>query len=74
MLQAYQQIVLDEGSLKYVVINTHGDYSSAIDSRSQLHQHLVSFRVMELILNGIPNVVVNLDDILLTGSTHWRKY
>jgi len=68
--QAYQQIPLEEGSRKYVVINTH---------RGLFQYNRLPFgvalapgvfqRVMESLLGGVPNVVVYLDDILVTGVT-----
>lgn len=69
--QAYQQIVLDEESRKYVTINTHkGLYKVnrlpyGVSSSAGIFQ-----RVMENLLQGIPNVVVRVDDILVTGPTN----
>ena len=69
MSQAYQQLCLDEDLKKYVVINT---------SKGLFRYNCLPFgislalgifqRVMESLLNGIPKVVVYLDDILITGS------
>ena len=70
MSQAYQQIPLEEESRKYVVINTHRglfQYNRlpfGVSSAPGVFQ-----RVMESLLNGIPHVVVYLDDILVTGPT-----
>ena len=68
MSQAYQQIPLEENSKKFVVINTHRglfQYNRlpfGVSSAPGVFQ-----RVMESILSGIPNVVVYIDDILVTG-------
>ncbi|CAC5379673.1 unnamed protein product [Mytilus coruscus] len=68
--QAYQQIVLDEESRKYVTINTHkGLYQYnrlpfGVSSAPGIFQ-----RTMENLLQGIPRVVVRVDDILITGSS-----
>ncbi|CAC5392622.1 unnamed protein product [Mytilus coruscus] len=68
--QAYQQIVLDEESRKYVTINTHkGLYQYnrlpfGVSSTPGIFQ-----RTMENLLQGIPRVVVRVDDILITGSS-----
>ena len=70
MSQAYQQVELDEDSRKYVTINTykglfqHNRLPFGISSAPGIFQ-----RVMESILNGIPNVVVYLDDILVSGPS-----
>ena len=68
--QAYQQLLLDDESKQYVVINTHKGlfrYTRlpyGISSAPGIFQ-----RVMESVLQGIPKVVVYLDDILITGET-----
>ena len=67
--QAYNQIVLDEESRKYVVINTHkGLYRFnrlpfGVASAPGIFQ-----RVMENLLRDIPHVTVYLDDVLVTGK------
>ena len=68
LYQAYQQVELEEESRKYVVINTHQglfEYTRlpfGVSSAPGIFQ-----RVMESLLRGIINVVVYLDDILITG-------
>ena len=68
--QAYQQISLEEDSKKFVVVNTHkGLYQYnrllyGISSAPGIFQ-----RTMECLLQGIPHVVVYLNDILITGQT-----
>ena len=70
MSQAYQQLVLDEESREYVVINTHrglfryNRLPFGVSSAPGIFQ-----RVMESVLRGIPGVVVYLDDILITSPT-----
>ena len=69
MSQAYQQLLLDEESRKYVVINTHKglfQYTRlpfGVSSAPAIFQ-----RVIEGLLQGIPHVTVYLDDILITGK------
>ena len=70
MSQAYQQLCLDDDPKKYVVINTskglfrYNRLPFGISSAPGIFQ-----RVIEGLLQGIPKVVVYLDDILITGST-----
>ena len=70
MSQAYQQILLEEDSKKYVVINTHrglfryNRLPFGVSSAPGIFQ-----RVMECLLKGIPGVIVYLDDILVTGPS-----
>ena len=69
MSQAYQQICLDDESKKYVVINA----SKGLFQYNRLPFGISSVpgifqRVMENILQGVPKVVVYLDDILITGE------
>ncbi len=67
---AYQQIELDDNSKQFTVINTHKGlfrYSQlpfGISSASAIFQ-----RVMETLFQDIPNVVVYLDDVLISGKT-----
>ena len=67
---AYQQLPLDEGSKKYVVINTHKGLFRftrlpfGISSAPGIFQ-----RVIEGILKDIPRVGCYLDDILVTGDS-----
>ena len=69
MSQAYQQLLLDEDSKKYTTINTHkGLYQYnrlpfGVSSAPGIFQ-----RTMENLLQGIPHVVVRVDDILVSGK------
>ena len=68
--QAYQQLPLADKSKQYVVINTHKGlfrYTRlpfGVSSAPGIFQ-----RVMENVLQGIQNVIVYLDDILLSSAT-----
>ena len=66
---AYSQIVLDEESRKYVVINTY----KGLYHFNQLPFRVASApgifqRVMENLLHDIPSVIVSLDNVLVTGK------
>jgi hypothetical protein len=69
MSQAYQQLELDDESKKFTTINTHkglfqyNRLAFGISSAPGIFQ-----RTMENLLQGIPCVVVRLDDILVTGK------
>ena len=68
LTQEYQQIELDEDSKRYTTINTHkGLYQYnrlpfGISSSPGIFQ-----RTLENILQGIPNALIRVDDILITG-------
>ena len=69
MSQAYQQLLLDEKSKKFTTINTHkGLYQYnrlpfGVSSAPRIFQC-----TMENLLQGIPHVVVQVDDILVSGK------
>jgi hypothetical protein len=69
MSQAYQQILLEDESKKYTTINTHKvlfQYKRlpyGVSSSPGIFQ-----RTMENLLQGIPFVVVRVDDIFVSGS------
>ena len=70
LAHAYQQLQLDEESKKLVVINTHkglfryNRLPFGVSAAPAIFQ-----RTIEGVLQGIPNVCVYLDDILVTGRT-----
>ena len=69
MSQAYQQSLLDEESKKFITVNTHkGLYQYnrlpfGVSSAPGIFQC-----TMENLLQGIPHVVVRVDDILVSGK------
>ncbi|KAK7901534.1 hypothetical protein WMY93_018303 [Mugilogobius chulae] len=68
MSHAYQQILMDEESKKYLTVNTHRGLFTynrlpfGVASAPAIFQ-----RTMESLLSGIPLVAVYLDDILVSG-------
>ena len=69
MSQAYQQLELDDQSKEIVTINTHKGLFTyhrlpfGVSSAPGIFQ-----RIIESVLQGIPHVLVYLDDILVTGQ------
>ena len=77
LTSAYQQMALEEESRQYVTINTHrGLYRFTrlpfgIASAPALFQ-----KAMDSILQGVPNTICYIDDILVTGRSdkeHLKK-
>ena len=67
--QAYQQLVLEDESKKYLTINTHrGLYCYTRLPFGVASAPAMFQQVMDTILQGIPNVICYIDDILVTGS------
>ena len=77
---AYQQMALDEKSSKLVTINIHkGLFRYARLPFGVASAPAVFQRTMDILLQGIPQVICYLDDILITGKSDaehlatWRK-
>ena len=69
--QAYQQLLLDEESKQFVVINTH----KGLFRYNRLPYGIslapgIFQRTMDNLVQGIPGVVVYIDNVLITGPTN----
>ena len=67
--QAYMQLLLDEESRKFVTVNTHrGLYRYTRLPFGVASAPAMFQKLMDTILQGIPNVICYIDDILVTGA------
>ena len=68
LTHAYQQVLLEPESQKYVTINTHrGLYRYKRMPFGIASAPAVFQQIMEKVLQGIPKVIFYLDDVLVTG-------
>ena len=68
MRQAYQQLLMDEESQGYCTVNTHRGLFQPTRLQYGIHTAPGVFqRQMERRLAGVPNTIVRVDDILITG-------
>lgn len=69
LTQAYNQVLLDEESRKYVTINTHlGLYQYTRLPFGVASAPAIFQRTMETVLQGLDNVGCIMDDVLVTGK------
>lgn len=67
--QAYQQLILDGDSEKYLTINTHqGLHRYTCLPFGVASAPAIFQRTMDTVLQGIPYVICYIDDILVTGA------
>ena len=68
--QAYQQILLDDNSRKFVTINMHlGLFQYTRVPFGIVSTAVLFQKTMDTLLQGVPNTLCYLDDILITGKT-----
>ena len=68
--QAYMQLLLDEESAPYLTVNTHrGLYEYTRLPFGVALAPALFQKVMDTLLQGIPNVLCYIDDILVTGNS-----
>ena len=75
LTNAYQQMKLDEQSRHLVTINTHkGLYRYTRLPFGVASAPAIFQKTMDMVLQGLPNVICYLDDILITGSTEEEHF
>ena len=68
--QAYQQVLLEESSRELVTINTHkGLYRYTRLPFGVASAPAIFQRTMDVLLQGLPNVMCYLDDIIVSGTS-----
>ena len=68
LTSAYQQMSIDQHSKELVVINTHkGLYRYTRLPFGVASASAIFHKAMDTVLQGLPNVICYLDDILITG-------
>ena len=73
--QAYQQMLLDEESKKYVTINTHlGLYQYTRLPLGVASAPAMFQKAMDMILQRLPGVICYIDDILVSGRTEEEQF
>ena len=66
---AYQQLVLDEGSRKYLIVNTHKGLSQPTRLQYGIHSVADIFqREMKKRLSHLPFTVLRMDNIFISGN------
>ena len=74
--QAYQQLPLDSNSKKFTTINTHKGLFQFERLPFGISTASIFQRLMENLIQGLPNVCVYIDDILVSGiseADHMQK-
>ena len=70
LLAAYQQMILDEDSQPYVVINTKRGLFKYLRLPFKVTSAPALFQqAMDTLLQGLSRVICYLDNILITGAT-----
>ena len=73
--QAYQQVELDDSSKELLTVNTHRGLYRPDRLQFGVHSATGMFqREMERILDGIPFVLVRIDDVLMTAESDWDHF